>query len=241
MNPRIYLYKITFLNQPFWYWGVHKEKKFNEPYMGSPVTNKKYWDIHTPLKEIVKVFDYTDEGWGEAIQREREMILHDLDEPLCLNAGCVGHNSLKVNRDCVKEFWSHQENRVSHSEKMKEYWSLKENRDSQSRKMREVYKDSSGAREKMSQTSKDLWENEDHRKKMLDVHNSFVHFNPNKLTDGEIQRRTNLIKESEIDLQTFGWVGKVSKLLGISHTRVRVFFERHWKDDAPYKRKSKTP
>jgi len=241
MNPRIYLYKITFLNQPFWYWGVHKEKKFNEPYMGSPVTNKKYWDIYTPLKEIVEVFDYTDDGWSEAIQREREIILHDLDEPLCLNTGCVSHNSLKVNRDCVKEYWSHPENRASHSEKMKEYWSLKENRESQSRKMKEVYKDNLDARKKMSQIAKNLWKNGEHRKKMSGNHKSFSRFNPNKLTDEEVQRRINLIKGSKIDLQAYGWVEKVSKLLGISNTRVRVFFESHWKDAAPYKRKSKTP
>jgi hypothetical protein len=48
MQPRIYVYKITFLEVPYYYYGVHKEKYFNEEYWGSPVTHKWVWDFYTP-------------------------------------------------------------------------------------------------------------------------------------------------------------------------------------------------
>ena len=66
MQPRIYIYKITFEEVPYYYYGVHKEKYFNEQYWGSPVTNKWCWELYTPKKQILQLFDFTDEGWVEA-------------------------------------------------------------------------------------------------------------------------------------------------------------------------------
>ena len=39
-SPRIYIYKITFDEVLYYYYGVHKEKYFNQEYWGSPVTHK---------------------------------------------------------------------------------------------------------------------------------------------------------------------------------------------------------
>jgi hypothetical protein len=50
MQSRIYTYKITFEEVPYYYWGSHKEKRYNEYYMGSPVTHKWCWDFYTPKK-----------------------------------------------------------------------------------------------------------------------------------------------------------------------------------------------
>ncbi len=74
MNPRIYTYKITFEEVPHYYYGVHKEKNYNEEYWGSPVTHKHYWDQYTPKKEIIKEFPYTDDGWIEAQNYESDLI-----------------------------------------------------------------------------------------------------------------------------------------------------------------------
>ena len=60
-SPRIYTYKITFEEVPYYYYGVHKEKIFEEEYWGSPVTNKWAWELYTPKKQILQFFDYTDE------------------------------------------------------------------------------------------------------------------------------------------------------------------------------------
>ena len=85
MQPRIYTYKITFEEVPYWYWGVHKEKKFREFYLGSPVTHKWVWDFYTPKVQILEFFPNTEEGWKEANLVEDRLILPDLNNPLCLN------------------------------------------------------------------------------------------------------------------------------------------------------------
>lgn len=98
MGPRIYTYKITFKGTPYWYWGVHKEKKFGEAYFGSPTTNKWYWDFYEPQIEILEFFPYTDAGWAEARNVEQRLIRPDLNHSCCLNERCGGTVSLAVAR-----------------------------------------------------------------------------------------------------------------------------------------------
>ena len=81
MKPRIYTYKITFEEIPHFYFGVHKERKFEEEYWGSPVTHKWMWEFYTPRKQILEVFD----RWEEAREIECRLILPSLNNPLCLN------------------------------------------------------------------------------------------------------------------------------------------------------------
>ena len=95
MQPRIYTYKVTFEEIPHWYWGVHKEKKFGEAYLGSPVTHRWMWDFYTPRVQVLEVFPYTDEGWLEANSVEDRLIRPDLNNPLCLNENCGGRFSLE--------------------------------------------------------------------------------------------------------------------------------------------------
>jgi hypothetical protein len=94
MQPRIYLYKVTFKEMPFWYWGIHKEKTYGETYLGSPKTNKWYWETYEPIVQILEIFPYTKQGWAEAGEVEVRLILPDLNNPLCLNEGCAGIISL---------------------------------------------------------------------------------------------------------------------------------------------------
>jgi hypothetical protein len=98
-SPRIYIYKITFEEVLYYYYGVHKEKKFDEYYMGSPVTNKWCWELYTPKKQILEIFPYTDEGWLEANEIERRLIepVYNTDE-WCVNESCGGVLSLKMRR-----------------------------------------------------------------------------------------------------------------------------------------------
>lgn len=95
MQPRIYTYKVTFEEIPHWYWGVHKEKKYGEIYLGSPVTHKWMWDFYTPQVQILELFPNTDEGWEEANLIEDRLIRPDLNNPLCLNENCGGRFSLE--------------------------------------------------------------------------------------------------------------------------------------------------
>jgi hypothetical protein len=98
MQPRIYTYKITFEEIPHWYWGVHKERRYNDGYMGSPVTHKWMWEFYTPKIQILEVFPFTDEGWKEASQVELRLIRPELNNPLCLNEGCGPRVSLEISR-----------------------------------------------------------------------------------------------------------------------------------------------
>jgi hypothetical protein len=99
MKPRIYIYKITFEEVPYYYYGVHKERKYNEYYMGSPVTHKWCWEFYTPKKQILEVFPFTDEGWLEANLIEDRLIkpFYNTDK-WCLNESCGAKISLDSRR-----------------------------------------------------------------------------------------------------------------------------------------------
>jgi hypothetical protein len=99
MQPRIYVYIVKFEEIPDWYWGVHKEKKFEEFYLGSPVTNAWKWDFYTPHLKILQEFEYSEEGWKEALNLEERLIRPDLNNPLCLNEGVGGKCSIRVHQE----------------------------------------------------------------------------------------------------------------------------------------------
>lgn len=98
-SPRIYIYKITFEDVLYYYYGVHKEKKFGEYYMGSPVTHKWVWDFYTPKKQILEIFPYTDDGWMKASEVEQRLIkpFYNTDK-WCLNESCGKIFSLDILR-----------------------------------------------------------------------------------------------------------------------------------------------
>lgn len=102
-KPRIYIYKITFKEVPHYYYGVHKEKKYDDEYLGTPITHKHYWEDYTPQKEILKEFPYTDEGWIEANEEERKLIkpVYKID-PYCLNEACMRLPTLAIYRKNAK-------------------------------------------------------------------------------------------------------------------------------------------
>jgi hypothetical protein len=98
MEPRIYTYKVTFEEIPDWYWGVHKEKEYDDGYLGSPATHAWKWEFYTPILEICELFSYTDEGWTQARKVEDRCIKPYLNNPLCLNEHYGGLMSLEANR-----------------------------------------------------------------------------------------------------------------------------------------------
>ena len=96
-SPRIYTYKITFEEVPYYYYGVHKEKVFGEKYWGTPVTNKWCWELYTPKKQILEIFSFTDEGWLEAQEIEKRLIRPVFNEDKwCLNESYGLRMSLDV-------------------------------------------------------------------------------------------------------------------------------------------------
>jgi len=95
-SPRIYTYKITFEEVPYYYYGVKKEKYFNQEYWGSPITNKWVWDFYTPKKQILELFEYSDEGWLEAQEVEKRIITPVLNDNWCLNENVGGIMSMNI-------------------------------------------------------------------------------------------------------------------------------------------------
>ena len=98
MQPRIYTYKITFEEVPYYYYGSKKEKYFNEEYWGSPKTNKWCWEFYTPKKQILELFDFTDEGYEKCRRVENRLIKPVLNDLWCLNESCGGSFSLEAKR-----------------------------------------------------------------------------------------------------------------------------------------------
>ena len=98
-SPRIYIYKITFEEVLYYYYGVKKEDYYNQEYLGSPVTHKWCWELYTPEKQILEIFPYTDEGWKEANKVEKRIIKQFYnDDRWCLNENCGGVPSLEIKR-----------------------------------------------------------------------------------------------------------------------------------------------
>jgi hypothetical protein len=102
-SPRIYIYKITFEEVPYYYYGSKKEKYYNQEYWGSPVTHKWMWKFYTPKKQILQLFDTREEA--NAI--ENRIIKHFINEPYCLNENCGGIVSLS---SCIKGGLKNKEN-----------------------------------------------------------------------------------------------------------------------------------
>mgnify|MGYP001173720779 CR=1 FL=1 len=98
MQPRIYTYKISFEEVPYYYYGSKKEKRYNEDYWGSPTTNKWCWELYTPKKQILELFDFTDEGYEECRKVENRLIKPVLNDKLCLNERCGGNYSISISR-----------------------------------------------------------------------------------------------------------------------------------------------
>jgi hypothetical protein len=98
-SPRIYTYKITFEEVPYYYYGSKKEKRFNEEYWGSPKTNKWCWELYTPKKQILEFFDYSDKGYEECRKVEDRLIKPFLNDKWCLNECYGGNYSLKIKRE----------------------------------------------------------------------------------------------------------------------------------------------
>ena len=117
MNLRIYTYKITFEEVPYYYYGVRKEKRVNENYFGTPITHKWMWNFYTPKKQILEVFEYNDEGWKKAQEVEKRLIkpFYNTD-PYCLNENVGGFVSLKTISETGKKMYKTKSGMFSRSE-----------------------------------------------------------------------------------------------------------------------------
>jgi hypothetical protein len=114
-----YVYKITFVDMPWFYYGVHTENGRN--YMGSPKTHKWIWDFYEPKKEIVQYFETREEA--DAI--EKRIIDYHLSNKNCLNECSGGKFSLdSLRRGALKRnsLPISEKTKQKQSKKSKENW-----------------------------------------------------------------------------------------------------------------------
>jgi len=57
------------------------------------------------------------------------------------------------------------------------------------------------------------------------------------LSQQEVDRRVNLLLESGVNLNQYGWVQKTAQIWEVSHAQVRRFFKSYWSGPTPYQRK----
>lgn len=164
MKPRIYVYKITFREVPNFYYGYHKEKLFEEAYWGSPKGNKEFWSLYTPLKDIISVYPYSDEGEVEAMAHEDYLIKANWKNPLILNEHCSGG----FHPEAIRRLWKNPDHREKMSSILRERnlgrWQDIEYRERMSRASRERWGDEM-FKDRMSEVFKSVWEDYDLRER----------------------------------------------------------------------------
>ena len=90
-SPRIYTYKITFDEVPYYYYGMKAEKVYDEEYWGSPKTHKWCWKLYTPKKQILETFNSREDA--DEVERRLIKPVYNTDK-WCLNENCGGLFSL---------------------------------------------------------------------------------------------------------------------------------------------------
>ena len=235
-SPRIYIYKITFDEVLYYYYGVHKEKRFNEDYWGSPVANKWCWELYTPKKQILELFDYSDEGWLDANLVENRLIRSFFNtDKWCLNENCGGIMSLKILREKNGKFikeWM-KENGNPGPEALKKY--LQENPDHQSKCGKLLYIKNPNHFEKS--LGKYLHENPDHQsvsgKKCFEKNpNHFEETLGRYIQENPDHQRNAAIKSSQSK-----WMDINHPELGIHHFNKLIGMQR--RNGLPYSRETR--
>jgi hypothetical protein len=172
MEPRVYVYRTTFKEVPNFYHGWHLEKRFGEDYFGSPVSCKQYWELYTPCKEIIKVFENSDVGIRAALEFEEQLIREHWDNPLSLNRHCVIGFHPQVLRDLWKDP-EHKRKRAEESrERMIAQWNNPDWVSNTVEKAKKQWEDPEYRKEKALQASvqiKEQWKDPEFRKRVSEA------------------------------------------------------------------------
>jgi hypothetical protein len=191
------------------YVGVHKTENLNDSYMGSGKNIKdaiKKYGIDNFDKKYLAIFDNP----KEMFEMESEIVNESfVNNKNTYNISLGGLGSFEyVN----KNYWTEKKRRL-HGLK---YGSIAGSWDNKEKR-------------KKTWESVPLEFRIDNAKKMGDKFGGF-----NKLTEDMVSERLDLIKN--VDMTTYGWVKKVSDILGLTHSQVKRFIDKHYVGDV-YRRK----
>ena len=231
-----YIYKINFVDG-FYYIGSKKNSyPFSDKYYGSPVTHKEKWLTTPYYKEVIETYlDYE-----ECLKAEKDLLQRYWGDPLSLNCNCAGSVIFTDNiREKLSKF---QKGRTRSAETRKKI------SDSQkgSKNHRFGIPLSSKTRQKMSSSligKRSHFKGRKHKKETIDKIKRSLKGKPNpgggwnKLNPEELEFRFNQVLKAGINLNEFGWVSKVSRLWGISHTQVRRIYGSYWSGPKPFSRR----
>lgn len=203
------VYEITNKVNGKIYVGVHKTENLNDGYMGSGKNIKdaiKKYGIDNFDKKYIAIFDNP----TQMFEMESEIV----NESFVTNKNTynISLGGLGSFEHVNKNYWTEKKRRL-HGLKygtIAGSWDNKEKR-------------------KKTWESVPLEFRINNAKKMGDKFGGF-----NKLTEDIVTERLDLIKD--VDMTTYGWVKKVSDILGLTHSQVKRFVDKHYKGEV-YRRK----
>lgn len=203
------VYEITNKVNGKIYVGVHKTENLNDGYMGSGKNIKdaiKKYGIGNFDKKYLAIFD----NQTQMFQMESEIV----NESFVTNKNTynISLGGLGSFDHVNKNYWTEEKRRL-HGLK---YGSIAGSWDNKEKR-------------KKTWESVPLEFRIKNAKKMGDKFGGF-----NKLTEDIVSERLDLIKD--VDMATYGWVKKVSDILGLTHSQVKRFVDKHYKGEV-YRRK----
>jgi ribosomal protein L20A (L18A) len=197
-----YFYKITNKLNGDFYYGVHKTDDLEDDYFGSGTRLGYAIKKYEKKNFEIEILDFFD-TYEEALELESQIV----NEELVNNQSC--YNITKGGQGGWKNTY-----------KGKEYYQTDE------WKKRCSYAGKSVSLE----TRKRIWKSvplEQRKKIAKKMGKEFG--GRNKLSKEEIKERINKIKD--INMNKIGWVSKVSKILGITHTQTKRFIDKYYRGD----------
>ena len=216
MKLRIFVYKITFYEVPNFYYGWHKEKYCDDGYMGSPKYYREFWELYTPVREIISEFEYSDIGAVQAQILEKCLIKSSWDNPDSLNMSCGGMAHPEVLAEIARNRWKDLNYRERYSSMMKDFWKDPEFRGKMvDRDMRK------------SNDLEQLWEDPEYRNGMIEMSRTLWE------TPGRIEKHKNYMKDKWQDPEYRSRVSLSQKLVWQEPGRreqIKQRMKNQWKD-----------
>lgn len=216
------IYKVINITNNKFYIGYHSTKNINDSYLGSgkllKLAIKKYGQ-ESFKKEILFVFDNKE----SALLKEHELV----------NSEIVNDNNSYNLKIGGEGGWDYINDKIKNNLEFRE-----EVYEKQKKAIQKAY--ASGkldkAKKATSERNKRLWaegkfkgsiEFWKDKKLSAKTRKKLSENSTSKLSEEEIERRKEIIKNSDTNFSKYGWVGKIAILLNMQPQKVNVFMKKY--------------